>query len=80
MLPGQFHVFAGSLFANSLFLSNFYFMTQIEYFQPAAKLQPLLHTWSLSFEEQQYLLFPALVVVLRQAELWFTFIILRLMV
>jgi len=64
MLPSQFRDFMGSVFANSLFLSNIYFLTQVEYFQPGAELQPLLHTWSLSIEEQYYLLFPATALLL----------------
>lgn len=58
MTPSQFKVFSGSIFSNNLFLSNFYFLSQVEYFQPDANLQPLIHTWSLSIEEQYYLLFP----------------------
>ncbi len=33
------------------------------YFDPAVELNPLLHTWSLSVEEQFYLIFPLLLVI-----------------
>lgn len=45
-------------------LSNFYFLTSTDYFDRAAELQPLLHTWSLAVEEQFYLLWPGLLLVL----------------
>lgn len=32
------------------------------YFEPAAELNPLLHTWSLSVEEQFYLLYPIIIL------------------
>ena len=70
MLPGQLQVFFGSVFANSIFLSNFFFLTQIEYFQPDAHLQPLMHTWSLSIEEQYYLMFPALISIMWKRSKW----------
>ncbi len=58
MLPEQFADFAASSFATVLSISNFYFLSQVDYFAPNAELQPLLHTWSLAVEEQYYLFFP----------------------
>ncbi len=41
------------------FYSNFVFQREAtEYFSTAAAAKPLLHTWSLSIEEQFYLIFP----------------------
>ena len=64
MLPSQMKDFSASLFSVSVFLSNLYFMSQINYFAPSAELNPLLHTWSLSVEEQFYLFFPPLLLLL----------------
>ncbi|MGV8916676.1 MAG: acyltransferase family protein [Pseudomonas sp.] len=49
----------------AMFLSNVLFMRQDGYFDNASELKPLLHTWSLSVEEQYYLFFPLLMVVLK---------------
>lgn len=40
-------------------LSNFVFWFEADYFDLSAQLKPLLHTWSLSVEEQFYLLWPS---------------------
>jgi len=64
MLPGEYASYAKSLVYVSLFVSNFLFWKQSGYFEAAAEEKPLLHTWSLSVEEQYYVMFPVLLVAL----------------
>ena len=58
MVPGQMKDFSQSLVAVSLFSSNLLFWKESGYFDAASEEKPLLHTWSLSVEEQYYFLFP----------------------
>lgn len=58
LMPSDMKLFAQSLVAVTLFSSNILFWRKSGYFDPAADLNPLLHTWSLAVEEQYYLLFP----------------------
>lgn len=44
------------------FQSNFFFRGTTDYFAPSAQYQPFLHMWSLSLEEQFYLLYPLLFI------------------
>lgn len=60
MIPPQLQAYSKSLVAVLLFLSNFLFGANSGYFSPALEEAPLLHTWSLSIEEQYYLLFPVI--------------------
>lgn len=53
-----------SVNATLFFYSNFYFWKAAPYFNSEADLEPLLHTWSLSIEEQFYLLFPITLIFL----------------
>ena len=55
--------FGRTLSATALFYSNMH-LTRTGYFEPAAELNPLLHTWSLAVEEQYYIAFPLLLALL----------------
>lgn len=64
LLPHELESFAQSLVAAVSSLSNFFFWSQASYFDdPNSK--PLLHTWSLSVEEQFYIFFPLLMFFIR---------------
>ena len=49
-----------SLLSSLFFYSNYYFSTLDFYNSEPSKFFPLLHTWSLSVEEQFYILFPGI--------------------
>lgn len=69
LMPSDLKDFAKSLIAVPLFASNFLFWQQSGYFEAASELKPLLHTWSLAVEEQYYLLFPLLLIGLKNLSL-----------
>ena len=52
--------FGRSLASSALFVSNHFFYRLAGYFGGESDLKPLLHTWSLSIEEQFYLVWPLL--------------------
>ncbi|MDP3441924.1 MAG: acyltransferase family protein, partial [Ignavibacteria bacterium] len=56
--PSDLIALADSIFSGSIALSNFYFLGESGYFDTAAKMKPMLHTWSLSVEEQYYFIWP----------------------
>ena len=59
LLPLSFVDFSKSILYSLGFSSNFYFWYSGQiYGGPDALLKPFLHTWSLSVEEQYYILFP----------------------
>jgi peptidoglycan/LPS O-acetylase OafA/YrhL len=61
---GPQQVVATTAVGAMFFVANFIIArTTGGYFAPAAELNPLLNTWSLSVEEQFYLIFPALLAL-----------------
>lgn len=64
LLPGAFEDYLQSVLGVGTFTANFVFWGDADYFATAAELQPLLHTWSLAVEEQFYLVYPLLLLML----------------
>jgi len=64
--PERFQEFGRSFAAAALSVSNILFWTESGYFDADSHLKPLLHTWSLSVEEQFYLFWPALLWIITQ--------------
>jgi peptidoglycan/LPS O-acetylase OafA/YrhL len=55
-----------SAIATAISASNFLFWRQSGYFDASSGLKPLLMTWSLAVEEQFYLVFPLMMLLLRK--------------
>ncbi len=64
MAPKELNEFAASIGAITIFSSNFLFWANSGYFDGAIELKPFIHTWSLAVEEQFYVVFPLLMLVL----------------
>lgn len=64
MSPSDLKNFYKSSLSNTLFLSNFFFWKNINYFSNPTELIPLIHLWSISIEEQFYLIFPLIFLIL----------------
>lgn len=62
LLPADLELFNNSAFSALTFWSNYIFYFEIDYFETSSRLKPLLHTWSLSIEEQFYIIFPILLL------------------
>ena len=65
LLPSSFIDFSKSIIYSLGFSSNFYFYySGQQYGAESGFLKPFLHTWSLSIEEQYYILFPIILITI----------------
>jgi peptidoglycan/LPS O-acetylase OafA/YrhL len=63
LLPNDLKSYFQSVVAATLFGSNLLFWKTAGYFAWPAAMKPLLHTWSLSIEEQFYIFYPPLLLL-----------------
>jgi peptidoglycan/LPS O-acetylase OafA/YrhL len=63
LLPDEFTILGKHTVAAAGFAANFAFWRDSGYFATAAEFHPLLHLWSLGIEEQFYLLWPLLLML-----------------
>ena len=59
--------FSRTVVSSIFFYSNYFFLfREVEYGLGANSENPFIHTWSLSIEEQYYILFPIILILLRK--------------
>jgi peptidoglycan/LPS O-acetylase OafA/YrhL len=64
LLPDEFRQLGKHVAAGTLFIQNIVFWQESGYFDTAASLKPLLHLWSLAVEEQFYIFFPPILLLI----------------
>lgn len=62
MTPEQLRYYGGAAISTLIFLSNVWFYYRVDYFNPQAAEDPLIHTWSLGVEEQFYIALPLIIL------------------
>jgi len=64
LLPEEFRQMGRHIAAGALFIQNFVFWKESGYFDTSADLKPMEHLWSLAVEEQFYIIFPLILILL----------------
>jgi peptidoglycan/LPS O-acetylase OafA/YrhL len=64
LLPDGFSLLGKSITAGVAFVSNLFQLRQVGYFAPDAAENPLLHLWSLGIEEQFYIFWPPVLLMI----------------
>ena len=65
LLPRDFKLLGENILGGAGFLANLAQLEQRDYFAPDASTNPLLHLWSLGIEEQFYILWPFLLILMK---------------
>ncbi len=66
-LPAESYTFGKGVISSIFYFSNHFFLSISDYFDASLVHNPLLHTWSLSVEEQFYIFFPGLLFLVFKA-------------
>lgn len=69
--PYELRDYASSLLVSTAFVANLFFMVGTDYWSPRYEV-PLLHLWSLSVEEQFYILYPLVLLWMSHRPRWLT--------
>ncbi len=77
LLPAELMSLGKNILASALFSANLMLLSEVGYFDVAARLKPLLHLWSLGIEEQFYLVWPWLLWAVPRT--WLTLVIILAM-
>lgn len=64
LLADEYQMLGKHITAGAFYVSNFVLQSEAGYFDTAAEFKPLLHLWSLAIEEQFYLCFPIILMVI----------------
>ncbi len=63
LLPNEYELLGRHIAAGSGFLSNIIYLNEVGYFDINSAMKPLLHLWSLGVEEQFYIFWPILLII-----------------
>lgn len=72
LLPDEYKSLAKHVVSGAGFVANLTLWSEASYFDVAAEAKPLLHLWSLGVEEQFYLVWPIVLLMVWKKHTWLT--------
>ena len=64
LTPIKMSNYLQSVLSSNFFFSNYYFLNSGDYNSDPSKITPFINMWSLSVEEQYYLIFPLICLII----------------